>query len=96
MKLLPVGITDFREILESNYYYIDKTQWIEELFQDGAKVKLFTRPRRFGKTLNMSMLRYFFDIQNRENTRKLFQGLEIEKFSLYGRTREISCDFSFF
>ncbi|CAL7867110.1 9-O-acetyl-N-acetylneuraminate esterase [Fusobacterium necrophorum subsp. funduliforme] len=78
MKLLPVGITDFREILESNYYYIDKTQWIEELFQDGAKVKLFTRPRRFGKTLNMSMLRYFFDIQNRENTRKLFQGLEIE------------------
>ncbi|KID48851.1 hypothetical protein C095_08925 [Fusobacterium necrophorum subsp. funduliforme B35] len=59
VKLLPVGITDFREILESNYYYIDKTQWIEELFQDGAKVKLFTRPRRFGKTLNMSMLRYF-------------------------------------
>ncbi|EHO21060.1 hypothetical protein HMPREF9466_00568 [Fusobacterium necrophorum subsp. funduliforme 1_1_36S] len=78
MKLLPIGITDFKEIMESNCYYIDKTQWIEELLQDGAKVKLFTRPRRFGKTLNMSMLQYFWDISNKEENRKLFQGLKIE------------------
>ncbi|MBR8823094.1 hypothetical protein IX293_001359 [Fusobacterium necrophorum] len=79
MKLLPIGITDFKEIMESNCYYIDKTQWIEELLQDGAKVKLFTRPRRFGKTLNMSMLQYFWDISNKEENRKLFQGLKIER-----------------
>ncbi|CAL7870765.1 9-O-acetyl-N-acetylneuraminate esterase [Fusobacterium necrophorum subsp. funduliforme] len=78
MKLLPIGIADFKEIMESNCYYIDKTQWIEELLQDGAKVKLFTRPRRFGKTLNMSMLQYFWDISNKEENRKLFQGLKIE------------------
>ncbi|AYZ74735.1 9-O-acetyl-N-acetylneuraminate esterase [Fusobacterium necrophorum] len=65
--------------MESNCYYIDKTQWIEELLQDGAKVKLFTRPRRFGKTLNMSMLQYFWDISNKEENRKLFQGLKIER-----------------
>lgn len=57
---------------------MDKTQWIEELLQDGAKVKLFTRPRRFGKTLNLSMLQYFWDIRNAEENRKLFQGLYIE------------------
>ncbi|KDE71711.1 ATPase AAA, partial [Fusobacterium necrophorum BFTR-2] len=79
MKLLPIGIADFKEIIESNCYYIDKTQWIEELLQDGAKVKLFTRPRRFGKTLNMSMLQYFWDISNKEENRKLFQGLKIER-----------------
>ena len=78
MKLLPIGIADFKEIIESNCYYVDKTQWIEELLQDGAKVKLFTRPRRFGKTLNMSMLQYFWDISNKEENRKLFQGLKIE------------------
>ncbi|RXZ70068.1 9-O-acetyl-N-acetylneuraminate esterase [Fusobacterium necrophorum] len=79
MKLLPIGITDFKEIIESNCYYIDKTQWIEALLQDGAKVKLFTRPRRFGKTLNMSMLQYFWDISHKEENRKLFQGLKIER-----------------
>ncbi|HEY4533107.1 MAG TPA: AAA family ATPase [Fusobacterium sp.] len=78
MKLLPIGITDFKEIVESNCYYVDKTQWIGELLQDGAKVKLFTRPRRFGKTLNLSMLQYFWDIRNAEENRKLFQGLYIE------------------
>ena len=78
MKILPIGITDFKEIIESNCYYMDKTQWIEELLQDGAKVKLFTRPRRFGKTLNMSMLQYFWDIEKKEENRKLFQGLYIE------------------
>ncbi|KDE65145.1 9-O-acetyl-N-acetylneuraminate esterase, partial [Fusobacterium necrophorum BFTR-1] len=58
--------------------YVDKTKWIEELQQEIGKTILFTRPRRFGKTLNMSMLQYFWDIQNTEENRKLFRDLEIE------------------
>lgn len=59
---LPVGIEDFREIRQLGFYYIDKTKLIEQLLDNWGKVNLFTRPRRFGKTLNMSMLRYFFKI----------------------------------
>lgn len=59
MKQLPIGVSDFKELIEGNYYFIDKTNLLKEIVQDGAKVKLFTRPRRFGKTLNMSMLRDF-------------------------------------
>lgn len=59
MKQLPIGVSDFKELIEGNYHFIDKTKLLKEIVQDGAKVKLFTRPRRFGKTLNMSMLRYF-------------------------------------
>ena len=59
---LPVGIEDFREIRRLGFYYIDKTKLIEQLLDNWGKVNLFTRPRRFGKTLNMSMLRYFFEI----------------------------------
>ena len=77
-KKLGLGVEDFKEIIEQDYYYIDKTKFIEELLLDGAKIKLFCRPRRFGKTLNMSTLRYFFDIENREENRKLFNGLYIE------------------
>ena len=77
-KGLPSGISDFKVLREANYYYVDKTKWIEELQQEIGKTILFTRPRRFGKTLNMSMLKYFWDIQNQEENRKLFQGLEIE------------------
>ncbi|AYZ73947.1 9-O-acetyl-N-acetylneuraminate esterase [Fusobacterium necrophorum] len=77
-KGLPNGISDFKVLREANYYYVDKTKWIEELQQEIGKTILFTRPRRFGKTLNMSMLQYFFDIQNQEENAKLFQGLEIE------------------
>ena len=62
-KLIPIAVENFKEIITKNYYYIDKTKLIEEILMDGAKVKLFTRPRRFGKTLNMSMLKYFFDIR---------------------------------
>ncbi len=57
---LPVGIEDFREIRQQGFYYIDKTKLIEQLLDNWGKVNLFTRPRRFGKTLNMSMLRCFF------------------------------------
>ncbi len=59
---LPVGIEDFAEIRRNEYYYVDKTQLIEQVLDRRNKVTLFTRPRRFGKTLNMSMLRYFFEI----------------------------------
>ena len=79
MKRLAIGLSDFKELIEENYYYFDKTKFIDEIIKDGAKVKLFTRPRRFGKTLNMSMLKYFFDIEKKEENRKLFKDLYIEK-----------------
>nr|WP_314657433.1 AAA family ATPase [uncultured Fusobacterium sp.] len=79
MKRIGVGLSDFKELIEEDFYYFDKTKFIDEIVKDGAKVKLFTRPRRFGKTLNMSMLKYFFDIKGAEENRKLFKGLYIEK-----------------
>ncbi|BBM52019.1 hypothetical protein JMUB3935_0997 [Leptotrichia trevisanii] len=78
-KPLPIGVSDFKEIVENNYYYIDKTKLIEDILHYRAKVNLFTRPRRFGKTLNMSMIKYFFDIEKKEENRKLFDGLNISK-----------------
>ncbi len=75
LKGLPIGREDFKEIRENDFYYVDKTKYIEELLLDGTQVKLFCRPRRFGKTLSMSTLRYFFDIKNGEENRKLFDGL---------------------
>ena len=78
-KPLPIGIDDFKTIIEEDYYYVDKTKMIESLLDDGAKVTLFTRPRRFGKTLNMSMLNYFFNLKNKEENRKLFENLYISK-----------------
>ena len=79
MKKLPIGLSDFKELIEENYYYFDKTNFIDEVIKDGSKVKLFARPRRFGKTLNMSMLKYFFDVKEAEENRKLFKNLYIEK-----------------
>lgn len=58
MKLLPIGIENFKEMINKNYYYVDKTDFISDVLSD--RVVLYTRPRRFGKTLNMSMLYYFF------------------------------------
>ena len=78
-KGLGIGIEDFKEIINENCYYIDKTMYIEELINDKSKIKLFTRPRRFGKILNMLTLKYFFDIENKEENRKLFKNLYIEK-----------------
>ena len=78
-KPLPIGVSDFKEIVENNYYYIDKTKLIEDILHYRAKVNLFTRPRRFGKTLNMSMIKYFFDIENKEENQKLFNGLNISE-----------------
>ena len=79
MKRLAIGVSDFKKIIKGDFYYFDKTKLIEEIINDGSEVKLFARPRRFGKTLNMSMLKYFFDIKNREENKEIFKDLYIEK-----------------
>ena len=79
MKRLAIGVSDFKKIIEGDFYYFDKTKFIEEIIKDGSEVKLFARPRRFGKTLNMSMLKYFFDIENKEENKEIFKDLYIEK-----------------
>ena len=75
-KRLPIGIENFEDMINEDYYYIDKTGLIKQLIAEKGLVNLFTRPRRFGKSLNMSMLRYFFEIGNDP---KIFEGLEISK-----------------
>jgi len=79
MKKLPIGISNFKGLIEEKYYYIDKTDFISEVINNGAKVILLPRPRRFGKTLNLSMLKYFFE--NREDNTHLFKDLAIFKTS---------------
>ena len=76
MLKLPIGIENFQEIRQDNFYYIDKTKLIELLLNRWGKANLITRPRRFGKTLNMSMLRYFFEIGT---DKTLFDGLYISQ-----------------
>ena len=76
-KAVPVGVENFEEIIKENYYYVDKTILIEEMLKNKVPVTLLTRPRRFGKTLNMSMFKYFFDVKNKEENRKLFENLKI-------------------
>ena len=75
-KPLPIGVENFEKMIESGYYYIDKTLFIKELIDKKGAVNLFTRPRRFGKTLNLSMLEYFFDITKKESSH-IFKGLNI-------------------
>ncbi len=74
LKRLPVGYEDFGEIIEKDFYYVDKTMLIEQILNQGSKVSLITRPRRFGKSLNMSMLKYFFKL---DTDKTLFDGLYI-------------------
>lgn len=74
-KRLPIGNDDFAEVRRQNLYFIDKSLMIRDFLDTGDKVTLITRPRRFGKTLNMTMLREFFDIT--KDSRQLFQGLSI-------------------
>ena len=76
-KAIPVGIENFEDIIKDNYYYVDKSMLIEDILVNRAAVTLFTRPRRFGKTLNMSMIKYFFDVRNKDENRKLFERLKI-------------------
>ena len=80
-KRLPVGFEDFKKIIDGNYYYVDKTSIIRKLRDAGGEVSLFLRPRRFGKTLTLSMLKYFFedtwDAEQNTTNRALFNGMKI-------------------
>ena len=82
-RLLPDGISDFKTLIENNYYYVDKTPFISEVGKNVGKTLLFTRPRRFGKTLNMSMLKYFFDVREADKNKELFNDLKISKTSYF-------------
>ena len=73
---LPVGVEDFGDLRRNNYYFVDKTMFIRDLLDKKGEVHLITRPRRFGRTLNMSMLRYFFERGKTDNS-ELFRGLKI-------------------
>jgi hypothetical protein len=76
-KRLPIGISDFKELIENNYYFVDTSNLITDIFNEASKISLITRPRRFGKTLNISMLRYFFD--NRLSSLELFKDLKVSE-----------------
>ena len=76
MKLKPIGVDDFKHIVDNDYYFADKTLFIKEIIDDGSQVVLITRPRRFGKTLNMSMLKYYFE-KNEEDNSYLFKDFAI-------------------
>ena len=77
-KLLPLGYEDFKEIIDEHLYFVDKTMFIYDIIRNRGKNNLITRPRRFGKTLNLSMLRYFFDMTEKENA-YLFDGLKVSE-----------------
>ena len=81
MKMIELSNSDFKLFINENKYYVDKTLLIEEIFNKGSEVILLPRPRRFGKTLNLSMLKYYFDMN--EDNRDLFKGLKIEKSDIY-------------
>lgn len=79
MKKIPIGYENFKEVIESDCYYVDKTKILEDLLSQGCKAVLFPRPRRFGKSLTMSMLDNFFNIETKENNKDLFNDLYISK-----------------
>ncbi len=83
MKKIPIGNDDFKDLIENDNYYVDKTASIEELLSNGSKVVLYTRPRRFGKSLFISMLEHFFDIDKKEINKDLFNGLYISQSPYY-------------
>ncbi len=74
-KELPIGIEDFKVLIDNNYYFVDKTLFLRDLMHRFGKVSLFTRPRRFGKTLNMSMIRYFFEQSEEDHKSKFFHAV---------------------
>lgn len=82
MKKLPIGISDFKKLIDKDYYYIDKTLFIKEIIEASAEVILIPRPRRFGKTLNLSMLKYFFE-KTEDGTGYLFKNTEIENYEKF-------------
>ena len=79
-KRLPIGISDFKELIESKSYFIDKSDFIRAVIEEGSKITMLPRPRRFGKTLNLSMLRYFFEKTEGNVYHPLFEGLGIEQW----------------
>ena len=83
-KIISIGMEDFKEIINKNGYFVDKTRMLQQLLDSNSKVTLFTRPRRFGKTLNLSMIRRFFEDERLADgtpvdNRKLFDGLYISR-----------------
>ena len=97
LKKLPIGMDNFKDIIEKDYYYVDKTNIIEEILSTGSYVSLFPRPRRFGKSLFISMIDQFFNIEYKDSN-KLFNGLKISKSEYYNRlssTPVIKLDFKF-
>ena len=88
---LPVGIDSFEKIRRNNFYYIDKTKLIEQLVETGGEVTLFTRPRRFGKTLNMSMLKSFFEVGTDESLAYIFQAAKSFVTNIWESTRLFFC-----
>ena len=84
-KNLPIGREDFKTIIEENFYYVDKTKVIEEMLRNQNYISLFPRPRRFGKSLFLSMLDNFFNLEYKETNKNLFKGLAIEKSEYYDR-----------
>ena len=82
MQGIGIGTMDFKKMRVNDYYYIDKTMYIKDILDNKSEVILVTRPRRFGKTLNMSMLRYYFDIKCKDS-KELFKGLKIMKQDEY-------------
>ena len=81
IRPIPIGIDNFKEIIENGYCYVDKTELIEDILTRGAKVNLFPRPRRFGKTLTISMLENYFNVKKKDENVNLFKGLKIEEAS---------------
>lgn len=79
-KRLPIGISNFKELIENDCYFIDKSDFIRAVIEEGSKITMLPRPRRFGKTLNLSMLRYFFEKTEGNIYRPLFDGLGIEQW----------------
>lgn len=78
IKKLPIGISDFKQLIESESYFIDKTDFIRAVVEEGSVITMLPRPRRFGKTLNLSMLRYFFEKTEGNVYRPLYNGMRIE------------------
>lgn len=84
-KRLPVGISDYKTVVAEDYYYVDKTDFIRQLVEEGSLITLLPRPRRFGKTLNLSMLRYFFEQTEGNVFRSLFNGTKIEQWKDFAK-----------
>ena len=80
-KRIAIGISDYKELVENDFYYVDKTDFIRQVIEEGSKITLLPRPRRFGKTLNLSMLRYFFE----KTEGNVFRPLSIRSVSVSGR-----------